>query len=130
MNPSVLLSTKKILGLSEDYTAFDPDILQHINAAFFTLGQLGVGLPDGVVIEDAEFLWTDLDYPMDLLAAIRTYVALKVRFIFDPPPTSFAIEAMKNQIEEHEWRINVWREDFINLPVEEDDELILDGGVL
>lgn len=43
MSDSILLTIKKMLGLTEEYTAFDPDIIVLINSAFMTLEQLGVG---------------------------------------------------------------------------------------
>jgi hypothetical protein len=107
---SILTSTKKILGIADDYTAFDLDILTHINSAFTILNQLGVGPVDGFMIEDAETVWEDFDIPMNSLNLVKTYVFLKVRILFDPPTTSFHLEAANNQIKEYEWRLNTWRE--------------------
>jgi hypothetical protein len=110
MESSILTSTKKILGISEDYTAFDPDILTHINSALSTLNQLGVGPINGVFIDDAIAVWSDLQLPANQLNLVRTYVYLKTRMLFDPPATSFLIEAIERQIAEHEWRLSVFRE--------------------
>ena len=41
MNDSILSSVKKMLGLPEEYDAFDLDIITHINSAFTVLTQLG-----------------------------------------------------------------------------------------
>lgn len=109
MENSILISTKKILGIAADYTVFDEDIIMHINAAFGTLQQLGVPA-DGFEIVDDQAAWTTLSLPQHQLNMIKTYVFLKVRSLFDPPPTSFAIEAMNNQIKEYEWRISTNRE--------------------
>jgi len=112
MENSILLSTKKILGLSDSYTAFDLDVITHINAAFSVLNQLGIGPVEGFFIEDGEALWDDFTiegtYPQ--LGLIKTYIFLKVRMLFDPPNTSFLIEAMNKQIAEYEWRLNTFRE--------------------
>ena len=107
---SILDSTKKVIGLAEDNTDFDVDIIMHINTAFSTLNQLGVGPDDGFAIEDADAVWSD--FLMDVLPLnnIKTYIYLRVRMLFDPPTTSFTIAAMEKQIEELEWRINVYRE--------------------
>lgn len=118
MEASILISTKKILGIAEDYTAFDLDILTHINAAFSILSQIGVGLADGFMIEDDASEWDDFDVPQNQLTLVRTYVFLKTRLLFDPPTTSFLIEATTKQIEEYEWRLNLFRENDIPLPVE------------
>ena len=50
MSDSILLSTKKILGIAADYTVFDEDIILHINSVFSTLHQLGLGPVTGFVI--------------------------------------------------------------------------------
>lgn len=113
MEESILISTKKILGLSAEYTVFDPEVLTHINAAFFILHQLGVGPDDGFVVEDDTATWSQfelLDGSENSINLIKTYVYLKVRMLFDPPQTSFLIEAQENQITQYEWRLNVARE--------------------
>jgi len=110
MEESILTSTKKILGLDQDYTAFDLDIITHINAAFSILSQLGVGPESGFSIEDETTVWADYLVPADQLHLVKTYVYLKVRSLFDPPTTSFLIEATEKQIKEYEWRLNVFRE--------------------
>lgn len=111
MEESILTSTKKILGLSEDYTAFDLDIITHINAAFSILNQLGVGPTNGFFVESSDDEWESYGVPANQLFLVKTYVFLKVRFLFDPPTTSFMITAMQDQIKEYEWRLNSFRED-------------------
>lgn len=110
MESSILIGTKKILGLAEDYTAFDHDITTYLNSAFATLSQLGVGPTGGFMVEDELEEWVDVDLPDDQLNLVRTYVTLKVRMLFDPPTTSYLITAMNEQIREYEWRLNVLRE--------------------
>lgn len=111
MESSILISTKKILGIDAQYTAFDLDIITFINLAFSSLNQLGLGPVEGFYIEDETSNWEDFDVPSNQINAVKTYVYLKVRLMFDPPSTSFAIEALNNQIREHEWRLNVFREE-------------------
>lgn len=119
MEASILTSTKKILGIGADYTAFDLDILTHINAAMAVLDQLGVGPEGGLFVEDAALEWSALGVPQNQLNIIRTYVFLKTRLLFDPPTTSFLLEAMNNQITEYEWRISAMREGVLH-PIEEE----------
>jgi hypothetical protein len=117
MEQSILISTKKILGIAEDYTVFDLDIITHINTAFSTLTQLGVGPAEGFMIEDDTAVWSDFipDYESggdDLqYNSVKSYVFLKVKQLFDPPTTSYLIAASEKQIEELEWRLNVHREE-------------------
>ena len=110
MEESILNSTKKILGLDQSYTAFDQDVLTHINASFSILDQLGVGPEGGFAIEDDVPVWDDYPAPPNQLHLVKTYVFLKVRILFDPPPTSYLIQAATDQIKEYEWRLNVFRE--------------------
>jgi hypothetical protein len=111
MSDSILTSTKKVLGIAEDYEVFDPDILMHINSILAVVRQLGVGPTGGFPsVQDADTVWTDFygdDPDYDL---IRTYVFLRVRILFDPPATSFLLDALTQQYKELEWRINMKRE--------------------
>lgn len=109
MSTSILTSTKKILGLDQEYTPFDLDIITHINTAFSTLTQLGIGPTDGFSIEDADPEWTAF-VDDDRLNSVKTYVYLRVRLLFDPPQASYLIEAINKQIAEIEWRLNMHRE--------------------
>lgn len=113
MEQSILTGTKKILGLAEEYAAFDHDIMTHINSTFSILNQLGVGPDAGFGIEDDTATWSDLGVDERLTQMIRTYVFLKVRLLFDPPATQFLIEAMNKQIEEHEIRLTYFREEYV-----------------
>lgn len=119
MEDSILTSTKKILGIAEDYTAFDLDIITHINSAFAVVNQIGVGPLEGIFIEDDSANWSDIDIPQNQLSLLRTFIFLKVRMLFDPPTLSFVIEAMNKQIEEHLYRLSWYREELVPYPVEE-----------
>lgn len=132
MEQSILISTKKLLHVASDDDSFDLDIMTHINSAFSTLHDLGIGPLMGFVIEDETAKWDDIfDNPEEhkvTLSWIRTYVFLKGRLLFDPPTTSFLLDAVNKQIQELEWRINAKREetDWVDpLPFE---HTIIDGG--
>jgi hypothetical protein len=108
---SILDSVKKTLNLATDYTPFDEDIIMHINTVFSTLNQLGVGPVQGFMIEDKTPTWDAFLGSDPRLNHVKSYVFLRVRMLFDPPATGFTTEAMKEQIKELEWRLNVQRED-------------------
>ena len=110
MTDSILNSIKKILGLDPLYTAFDLDILMHINTVFTTLNQLGIGPENGFAIEDDQATWVSFLGTDPRFNSVKTYVYLRVRMLFDPPTTSYLISAMKEQVSELEWRLNVQRE--------------------
>ena len=109
---SILISVKKLLGLTEEYTVFDPDIIMHINATFMVLNQLGVGPTDGFFIADARALWSDYLGDDKSIEAVKTYVASKVRLAFDPPTSSAHVEALNGIIAEFEWRLMVAKDPY------------------
>ncbi len=107
-NPeSILDSIKAALGVAADYTAFDIDIIMHVNTALGILRQAGVGPVAGFVIADNTLHWDDFSPDMDVLAAVKSYIYLVVRLLFDPPATSFALDSMHKLRNELEWRLNI-----------------------
>lgn len=104
---SILNSIKKLLGIAPEYTQFDSDVIMHINSVFMVLNQLGVGPAKGFRIKGPEEKWEDYITDDDDLDAIKTYIHLKVKVVFDPPLNSTVMEAHKQMISELEWRLNV-----------------------
>ena len=104
---SILTSIKKLLGIEEDYGHFDPDIIMHLNSVFMILTQLGVGPSEGFSIEDDTSTWSDFIPNLQNLEAVKTYVYLKVKLLFDPSGSSAVTESMNRQISELEWRLYV-----------------------
>ena len=102
---SILDSIKKLLGITSDINSFDMDIIIHINSVFMALRQMGVGPKDGFSIEGNVEIWTDFSENIGLIEAVKTYIYLKVRLIFDPPASSSVIEVYNQQIKELEWRL-------------------------
>lgn len=103
---SILTSIKKLLGIAEEYTPFDMDIIMHINSVLFTLWQLGIG-KKGFSIQDDAATWNDFLGERDDLEAVKTYTYLKVKLVFDPPSHSAHLAALEKQAQEYEWRLNV-----------------------
>lgn len=122
MTESILNSVKKMLGITEEYTHFDADIIIHINSVFSILTQLGVGPEEGFAIEDESTDWGEF-IPEGtgslLLSSVRTYMFMKVKMMFDPPLSSSVAEAYNRQISELEWRLNVAAETEIGALTEE-----------
>lgn len=104
---SILTSIKKLLGIEEEYTQFDADIIMHINTVFLNLTQLGVGPSEGFLLEDDTAIWEDFIGDSSQLQAVKTYMYLKVKLLFDPPLSSSVTESMNRMIAELEWRLNV-----------------------
>lgn len=104
---SILKSIKKLLGISEEETHFDTDIIMHINSVFSILGQMGVGPEKSFSIQDDTATWDNFIEDDADFNNVKTYVYLKVRMLFDPPASSSVLSAMERMISEHEWRLNV-----------------------
>lgn len=106
MNESILTSIKVQLGIQEEYTAFDQQIIMHINSVLMVLKQLGVGPTTGFTISDKTATWNDFLTSDKNLEATKSYVGMRVRMLFDPPTTSIVAESMNRMINEFEWRLN------------------------
>lgn len=104
---SVINDVKEALGLIPDDDSFDMELKMHINAAFSTMYQNGVGNP--IYIEGVEDTWdkfeemlrTENEY---MYAQVKQYVFLKTKLLFDPPPPS-TVEYVSNAAEEMLWRL-------------------------
>jgi hypothetical protein len=103
---SILITTKKLLSIDAEDTAFDLDILMHINSVFAILKDLGVGPMDSYFeISDAQPGWSAFVGSNLSSNLVKSYMYSKVRLMFDPPQTSFAIDAIRQNISEMEWRL-------------------------
>jgi len=135
LEQSILKSTKKILGVSDDDPSFDQDIITHINTAFSIIHDLGVGPVSGFVIEGEDEVWeeffpneTDPEVLKVWLSKVKAVVYLRVRMLFDPPTVAYMLTAHQEQLREAEWRLNVNREDIEWIDPAPEDVLIVDGG--
>lgn len=103
---SILLLTKKKIGISPDDHEFDEDIITDINAVIFSLNLIGIG-EEGFSISDASATWTDLlGENAKIYEAVKPFIYLKVKLMFDPPSSSFVVSALEKQISEIEWKLN------------------------
>lgn len=120
---SILTSIKKLLGIEEDYTHFDTDIIMYINSEFMSLSQIGIGPETGFTISDKTTEWSDYLGEGTNFEAVKSYIYLNVRMIFDPPSSSFVIAAMERKIKEIEWRLLVQGGPETIVVLEEGEEL-------
>lgn len=107
---NILSSIKKLLGIPTEETAFDSDIIMHINSVFMILNQLGIGPTNGFTISDDYALWSDFIPDGQNLELVKSYMYMKVRLLFDPPTNSSVLASMEKTINEFEWRLNVQAE--------------------
>lgn len=107
MTASILTSVKKALNIEEDDETFDVDILMHLNSVLATLTQIGLGPNVGFEVEDKAATWDLLLNDEPRFNFVKTYIYTKVRLIFDPPTSSFGIQAMERVAQELETRIYI-----------------------
>ena len=107
---SILESIKKLLGISEYDDGFDQEVKDLINAEFLSLHQLAIGPEAGFSITGSDQVWNDYTTNHLLQDAVRQFVYLRVRMVFDPPASSTVAEAINNRISELEFRLNVQAE--------------------
>ena len=109
-NESILNSIKHLLGIMSDVTAFDGDIIIHINTAFSILASMGVGPATGFKITSASELWdTFLSQCQSgeptLYEDVKTWMYMKVKLMFDPPTNSPLLDSYNRMISEIEYRM-------------------------
>lgn len=103
---SILISVKKMLGITAEYTHFDVDIIIHINSVFMILNQLGVGPTEGFSISSDVETWDEFTNDNLTIESVKSYMYLKVGLLFDPPASSNVLEARNRLVSELEWRLN------------------------
>lgn len=137
MEQSILKSTKKLLGVGDNDTSFDLDIVTHVNAAFSHLFQLGIGPEDGYEIVDDSAKWDDFLINAGLLTtlpirnAVKQNVWLQVRLMFDPPQQWHILNSTATQLVESDSRLSIMREttEWKNPnPHPMSEDLYVDGG--
>ena len=103
---SILLSTKKLLGIDPSMDMFDLDVKMNVNSALANLNQIGIGPSE---------TWTEFlgHNNMTVLQNVQQYVYIWVKRVFDPPGATNHLSALDNTIKELEWRISTGREEVI-----------------
>jgi hypothetical protein len=107
MLDSILNTIKQMLGIPITDISFDQEVIVNINSVFMVLHQLGIG-PSLIPfeIQDNTETWTDfLSTEVAYYSAVKTYIYLKVKLVFDPAGTSFLLDAIQKEIVELEWRL-------------------------
>lgn len=107
----ILDDIKKQLGLDKDYDVFDLDTILGINTVFANLQQLGVGPKDEAfqLLDNTE-KWSEFYAHLGMetnFAQVKSLIFMRVKLMFDPPTSSFALDSYNKQIAELEWRLNV-----------------------
>ena len=102
----VIPTIKQYLGISQEDTSFDMNIIMCVNSALSTLSVIGLKEVEDVVLIDTSMTWDDLLGGRTDIEYAKIYIALKTKQLFDPPTSAAAIEALKQQLAEYEFRIS------------------------
>ena len=77
---SILDTIKQLLGIPEDDDSFDTDVKVNINAAIFTLSQIGIGPSNGYIVESNTQMWNDyIGSSLINLEGVKNYIYLKTK---------------------------------------------------
>lgn len=104
---SILHDIKQMLGQEWDDETYDLDIKNHINTVFFNLNQIGVGPVGGFMIQGPENLWAEYIGTKLNLNAVKTYIWIRVKMLFDPPATGPLANSLEAQANKLEWTLMV-----------------------
>lgn len=107
MNESILETIAKAIGIGENYDYFNQELIMHINTILMGLRQIGIGPTTPYVVTDSTATWSDFLGDDKNFEAVKTYMCLRVKMLFDPPTSSSLMDAMNNQISEWEWRLSL-----------------------
>ena len=110
MNENILASIKKMNNVLEDDKSFDQDLILYINSALMVIMQEWHGMDHAFKLEDGTETWDELLGENTDYEGVKELVGLKVRLMFDPPASSVAVEAIKSQIQDLEWRMFLWKD--------------------
>lgn len=104
---SILDTIKDRLGVAEDDTSFDTEIIEEINAQFADLHSIGVGPSEGFAIEDRSSIWDDFVTDLTIINSVKDFVYIGVKLVFDPPTQSALLTSLQNRYSKLEWRLHV-----------------------
>lgn len=110
MTDSILDSVKKMCNVAEDDPSFDQDLILYINSALMTIMQEWHGMDHAFRVVDGSDTWDDLLADDTDFEGVKELVGLKVRMVFDPPSNSSVMQALKDEIQNLEWRLYIWKD--------------------
>ena len=111
IHSSILEDVKKFCQIPDFDDGFDTELLILINSTLMSIAQISAKAQSGTLVTGSEDTWASLIEGDDEMEGIKAYVCMKVKMIFDPPSSSFVLEAYKNEIAELEWRLHIHGEE-------------------
>ena len=104
---AILTDVKQLLMIPDDLPVYDQDLIIHINGAFATLHQLGVGPIDGFEITEGNEQWDEFLENKKHLNSAKSFVFIQVKLLFDPPTNAFLVNSLEKQLEQLTFRLSV-----------------------
>lgn len=107
MDDSILNTAKRKIGIDYDCTDFDDVLIDDSNSALMILNQEGLGV-DGFRITGKNEKWSDFLKSNQLdVSVIKSWFALKVQMMFDPPTTNVLLQSKNEMLKELEHRFYI-----------------------
>lgn len=120
VDPTKILSFVRYkVGANDAIHDFDEALIAEINTAFNILTQLGFGPLKSFAITGEDETWDQYlpaDDPRGNMA--KTYISARAKLKFDPPQSSYLVDALKEDVAELEFRLSVQNDR--NYPLEEE----------
>lgn len=103
MNSSILLDIREACDVGRDIGSFDGQLIPLINSFLFRSAQFGVGVK-GFMVKGPDETWSDfIGENAECFAALKSYISIRVKLIFDPPDNAALLAALKEEAKELEW---------------------------
>lgn len=94
-----------MVNVAVENKSFDLRIITYINGAFATLQDMGVGPKVPFRIHDSGAVWSEWSEDPFVVEVSKEYVSLRTQKLFDPPSSSYVLDALDEQINESGWRL-------------------------
>lgn len=104
---NILEDVKMYLGIPLSVDCFDSTLILHINTSIFLTETISQFAYKKDIDKSTE--WREVFNGKELLVpAIKSYICLKVRLLFDPPNNSFLTQTIERTLTELEFKINMY----------------------
>lgn len=104
---TLVSSLKDLLGIPQEESAFDSQLLGYLVSAIFKLKEIGLTI--NPFTTDVNITYEDVfGYEEPVKSQIVMYLYYKTKQLFDPPTNGSVTQSLNNEILEAEWRLNAW----------------------
>ena len=120
---SILNSIKReFIGIPENYTQFDVNLILLINSEFGVLNQRGVGPTTPFKITGPTETWSQFFENKTYLEMAKELIGIKAKLTFDPPQSNAFIQTLKERATELEWRLQIFDDEWTDPDKKEEED--------